>query len=208
MREQLYAVSLCAALAFASCANATVLSQTTDSQARQQARVAPAESGDDVLWNHRSPSLGWRWRDAFQTLSGSVSIYFDPTSEGAPEGQPTRLRLVARQLDRHAGKPDQISWTDSDRCPTLLRLVQEFQSFTPPRTVIPGMTWPPEFPVIVLDGTSWTLWSSTAQQAERYPAYVEFSSNAGAIADWGIAARNATEGCWERQEPPGRTHSS
>lgn len=200
MRKLPYVVTLCAALV-ASVPAAAAVPKSSLSQAEGRPLVKAVGVDDEVLWNYNPALLGWRWTDAFQTFSGSISLYLNPTSEGAPTGRPTRLRFVARRLDRRAGRPDQITWTDSDRCPALLRLAEQFQTLDPPRAVIPGFKWPPEFPQTVLDGVSWTLWTTSAQQVDRYPAYSQFSSNAGAIADWGVAARRAMEGCWVAHEP-------
>lgn len=174
-------------------------------QAAEATRVEPVGQEDEALWAGRPAWLGWRWLDAFQTFAGSVSIYYDHTREGALEGRPTRLRLVARQLDRRAGQSDQIRWTDSDRCPALMDRVQAFQVLEPPRTVIPALTWPPAFPRMVRDGVGWSLWSQTAQQAGGFSAYSEFSSNAGPIAEWGRSARQALKDCWQEDAPVAAT---
>lgn len=148
------------------------------------------------------PWLGWRWAGSHGNLSGSVSIYFAYTAEGAAPGRPTRLRFVARQVLREADQPETVSWTESDRCPALMEAVEQFQDLPAPRTVIPGQTWPPEFPVIVFHGTQWTLWSHTAQQEGHHPARYSFSSNSGTIADWGDRTRMALQDCWGDQPPP------
>lgn len=178
--------------------------------AQEPTAIGSARAQDtEVFWNQKPAWFGWKWTDAFQTFSGSVSIYFDPTREGAPQGRPTRLRLVARQVDQHRERPDKIAWTDSDRCPALLDLAQQFQAIEPPRTVIPGLTsWPPQFAIIALDGVNWVLWSRTAQQEGRYPAYSQMSSNAGPIAEWGAAARAAMSDCWGDDQPPGSTQGA
>lgn len=201
MRDLLDALVMCVAVALIAAPSTAAALQPTDIQADEGARVAPIGTGDEVLWDHGPAWLGWRWDDSFQTFSGSVSIYFNHTRQGAPEGRPTRLRLVARQLVRRAGQSDQISWADSDRCPALLDLARGFQTLDPPLTVLPGLTWPPEFPVVVLDGVRWTLWSNSAQQTGRYPAYSQFSSNAGAIAAWGRNAQRQMVGCWVERQP-------
>lgn len=175
-------------------------------QARDQAPSPSAPTvivpDEEVRWQSMTPSLGWKWTSAFQSFSGSVSVYFTYTREGAPEGRPSRLQLVARQVVRVREKADQVSWTESDSCPALLEVTSQFQEMTPPRTVILGWTWPPEHPQMVLDGVNWTLWSNTAQQHGRYPASYQFGSNSGPIAEWGGSARVALEGCWVDDPPP------
>lgn len=166
------------------------------------ALVASSEPDERYRWNLAPPWLGWRWAGSYGRLSGSVSIYFTYTAVGAAPGRPTRLQLVARQVIREGDHPDKVSWTESDRCPALMEAVQQFQEIAPPRTIIPGLTWPPQFPTIVLHGMNWTLWSNTAQQEGHHPASYSFSSNTGLIADWGDRTWVALEGCWGDQPPP------
>lgn len=161
-----------------------------------------SERDEQYRWNFMPPWLGWKWSSPFGNFSGSVSIYFTYTTEGAPAGRPTRLKLVARRVFRERDKSDRVQWTESDRCPALLEAARQFQELPPPRTVISGLTWPPDFPLVVLDGMSWTLWSNTAQQEGRHPASYSFSSNTGPIADWGERTQTALDNCWDESTPP------
>lgn len=168
--------------------------------AEERARIFEADA--DFTWGSETAWLGWRWTAPFQDFAGSVSVFYDPTSDGAPPGQPTRLRFIARQVERKAGEPDAVRWAESDACPALMRLMHELEALRAPPTVIAALTWPPKFPMIVLDGMGWTIWSRTAQQEGRFPAYVEMSSNSGEIAEWGRRSREALSECWSQEQPP------
>ena len=187
---------------------ASVLLSTThvDMQAQSaptvRQRMSMASEADASFTLGGTPALlGWRWSHPFEDAVGSVSVFVVPTAEGAAPNQPTRPVFIARQVERMSGAPEAIRWADSDGCPALLDLMHDFEAWQPPSTVIPGLTWPPEFPLITLDGTSWTIWTRAAQQGDRSPAFVQMSSNAGEIAAWGRRSREALSECWIEDQP-------
>ncbi|WP_292070184.1 hypothetical protein [Brevundimonas sp. UBA7534] len=167
---------------------------------RQRMFIA-SEADASFTFGHTRASLGWRWSHPFEDATGSVTVFAERTAEGAPPGQPTRPVFIARQVERVSGDPEAVRWADSDGCPALLRLMHDFEALRVPSTVIPGLTWPPRFPVVTLDGTVWTIWTRDAQQGDRSTAYVQMSSNAGEIAAWGQRSREALSGCWSDDQP-------
>lgn len=171
--------------------------QSSQPSEQELARVG-ADNNAGLKWQGKTPDFGWRW---WTGSSGSVGVFPDPTDKGAPPGRPTRLRFVAMQIERSVNAPDRVQWIDGDKCPVLEERVRDFATLRAPMTVIPGLTWPPEFPVIILHGGRWTLWSDQAQQEGRFPARVTMSSSAGPIQDWIMASREALKTCWSEQEP-------
>jgi hypothetical protein len=167
----------------------------------RQRMLMASEADASFTLGRATASLGWRWSHPFEDAAGSVSVFVVRTAEGAPPGQPTRPVFIARQVERVSGAPEAIRWADSDRCPSLLLLMHDFEALQPPSTMIPGLTWPPQFPVITLDGIGWTIWTRDAQQSDRSTAYVQMSSNAGEIAAWGRRSWEALSECWSEDQP-------
>ena len=181
----------------------------TASQAQVGDMPTPEERGriaalnDDFgQWTHQTGWMGIRWIAAFQNYAGMISIFSAPTKEGAPSGRPTRVRFVAKQIERRANEPDVIGWADSDSCPALMMLVESWEELDAPRTRVTGLRFPYEFPNAVLDGTTWTIWSRSAVQEGNMPATVLQISNAGPIREWSLAARERLSTCWRAEEPP------
>ena len=141
--------------------------------------------------------FGWQWSGQ---PDGSVEIFLQPVKAGTDGGRPTRLLYVARQVVGERGQ-EVVSWTDSDHCPGLSSVAERFEGLRAPPTVIPARNWPPLFPMIVLDGTGWTLWSDSAQQEGRYPGRVIMSAASGPIAEFGMAAITLLSSCWSSAKP-------
>lgn len=166
----------------------------------QRARINTTEDADFV-WGHQSARVGWRWGSPFGEYAGSVSVFAGYTNEGVLPGQPSRSRFVARQVERTVDAPDRVYWAESDRCPALIDRLRTLEALSAPQIKILNDELPSVLPVIVLHGTGWLIWSREALQDGRYPSYVEMSSNAGAIAEWGQASRVALTNCWSETEP-------
>jgi len=184
-------------------------SLVTTSAAASQNGLPPKEERDRIQalsqdwgnWRYHSGLMGLRWSSGFQHSAGSVSIYFTGGGAPGPDGRQNTARYVAKQIERRVFQPDTVVWADSDECPALMALVESFENLPATPTRVPGLRFPPEFPVIVLDGTAWTIWSRSAVQEGRFPAQTQISSNSGPIASWGATALESLKPCWRAEEP-------
>lgn len=174
----------------------------------QQDAMPPKAERDRVMalyqdwgaWGYRNGLMGIRWSWPFQSRAGSVSIFLAGSAAGGSDEQ-GKARFVAKQIERRAFEPDTVSWADSDECPALMALVESFEELPATPTRVPGLRFPPEFPIMALDGTSWNIWSRSAIQEGGYSAQTQISSNAGPTASWGAAAVESLKPCWRSDEP-------
>lgn len=147
-------------------------------------------------WRSSSPSLGWRMSSVWQSQAIAVGIYIAPSHPTRPA-----VRYVARREQRRADESDVIEWADSLNCPSLESVAESFETIEAPKTVIWGRYDPPRFPVTVLHGGAWTIWTDIAQQDGRLPASVSMTASSGPIVDLIQNSTAQLQGCWQPDEP-------
>lgn len=171
--------------------------EPTPSQAERERIIGIANARP--YWRSHSPSMGWRMSSVWQSQASAVGIYIAP-------GHPTRaaVRYVARREQRRADQPDVVEWADSVDCPSLQGVAESYETIEAPKTVIWGRYDPPRFPVIVLHGGAWTIWTDITQQEGRLPASVSMTASSGPIVEFIQTSTAQLEGCWQPDEPPER----
>ena len=171
--------------------------EATPSRAERERVTGIATARPD--WRSYSPSMGWRMSSVWQSQATAVGIYIAP-------GHPARssVRYVARREQRRADQPDVVEWADSVTCPSLQRVAESYETIEAPKTVIWGRYDPPRFPVIVLHGGAWTIWTDITQQQGSLPASVSMTASSGTIVEFIQTSTAQLEGCWQPDEPPER----
>lgn len=154
-------------------------------------------------WLHLPAWMGFRWKSSIGDAGGGVWIYFAPTRDGAPTGQPTRPRYVAQKKSVRVGGVARSEWTTTDECPALMQTIRSFEQLETPRIAVIGLRWPPTMPEITLDGTIWTIWAYQTVQSDNVPADITMTSSGGFIEKWGREAIEDLASCWTPAEPAG-----